>query len=193
MRLQRCHTSMRLCMITYSALFQVFNNLRNNINANYATVFSNIQYEACEALSDHSQKMSDCIPVPTEFRSLNIWKSLGVNCGEGGPLSPNLSAVTSHNSSEKCGSWNHCAKLLCLGAPTQSFCNKWSTITSQIYNSNSEIAVSPQSSKSVRSTPYGLRRERSWFFILMVLQFFAWKNSVCSHIMDVFRLWVPCD
>jgi hypothetical protein len=123
-----------------------------------------------------------------EFRSLNIWKSLGVNCGEGSPLSPNLSAVTSRNSSEKYGSWNRCAKLLCLGAPTQSSCNKWSTITSQMYHSNSEIAISPQSSKSV-SIPYGLRRELSWFFTLM---FFA-RKDVCSHIMDVFWLWVPCD
>jgi len=70
---------MVLCTATYSALFQVFNNLRNNINAHYATVFSSIQFEACEALPDHSQKMCDCIPVPTEFRSLNIWKSLGVS------------------------------------------------------------------------------------------------------------------
>jgi len=41
-------------MTTYSALFQVFNNLKNNINANYATFFSNIKYEAREALPDHS-------------------------------------------------------------------------------------------------------------------------------------------
>jgi hypothetical protein len=76
---------MVLCVITYSALFQVCNNLKNNINANYATVFSSIQYGACEALLNHSQKMSDCIPVPTEFMGLNIWKSLGVNSREGGP------------------------------------------------------------------------------------------------------------
>lgn len=141
-----------------------------------------------------AKKMFDCIPVPTEFRSLNIWKSLGVNCGEGGPWRPNLSAVTSSNSSDKYGSWNHRAKLLCLGAPTQSFCNKRSTITSQVYHSNSEIAISPQSSKFVRSTPYGLGRELSCFFILMaLLKFFAPKDNVCSHIMDVFYLWVPCD
>jgi len=76
---------MVLRVISYSALFQVFNNMKNNINANYATGFSNIQYEAYEALPDHRQKMSDCIPVLTKFRSMNIWKSLGVNCREGGP------------------------------------------------------------------------------------------------------------
>jgi len=85
MHLPRYHTGMLLCMITYSALFQVFNNLKNYINTNYATVFCNIQYEACEAIPDHNQKMSDGISVPTEFRGLNIWKSLGVNCREGGP------------------------------------------------------------------------------------------------------------
>jgi hypothetical protein len=76
---------MVLCVITYFALFQVFSNLKNNINANYATVFSNIQYEEYEAHSDYIQKMSDCIPAPTEFMGLNIRKSLGVNCREGGP------------------------------------------------------------------------------------------------------------
>jgi hypothetical protein len=138
--------------------------------------------------------MSDCIPVLTKFRSMNIWKSLGVNCREGGPWCPNLSAVTSCNSSEKYGSWNHCAKLLCLGTPTQSFCNKWSTITSQVYHSNSQITISPQSSKSVSSTPYGLKREMSWFFILVaLLKFFTQNDNVCSHITDVFWLRVPCD
>ena len=151
MHLQRCHTGMVLRVITYSTLLQVFNNLKNNINANYVTVSSNIQYKVCEALPDHSQKMSAFL-CP-EFRGLNIWKSLDVNCREGVPWHPNTSAVTSHNSSEKYGSRNYCAKLLCLGTPTQSFCNKLSTINSQVYHSNSETTISPQSSKSIRSTP----------------------------------------
>jgi hypothetical protein len=88
-------------MVTYSALFQVFNNLKNNINANHATVFSSIQYEACKVFPDHGQKMSDCIPVPTKFRGLNSWISLGVNCSQSSPWYPNLSAVTSCNSSGK--------------------------------------------------------------------------------------------
>jgi hypothetical protein len=37
MHLPRYQTGIVLCMITYSALFQVFNHLKNNINANYAT------------------------------------------------------------------------------------------------------------------------------------------------------------
>jgi hypothetical protein len=155
-------------------------------------LFCNIQYEACKALPDHNQKMSDGIPVPTEFRGVNIWKSMGVNCREGGPWCSNLNAVISRNSSEKYRPSNR-AKL-CLGAPTQSFCNKWSTITSQVYHINSGISDSPESSKSIRSTPYGLRRELSWFFILMaLLKFFARKDNVCSHIKDVFWLWVLSD
>lgn len=159
------------------ALVNVFNNLKNNTNTNYVTFF-NIRYQI---FPDHSWKMSECIPMPTEFGGLSSWKSLGAICREGGPW-PSLCAVTSHTSSWKYGSWNHCAKWLCLGTPTQPF------LSSQVHHSNSVVTVSRQSSKSISSKLHGLRRKLPWFFILMVL-----LEVGCSHTMDAFWFWVPCD